>query len=159
MNTTPYITWEALQDYSCHSKFYYVFWNTLLTTIHFLAATLLVYHPLSSTCPLFLNLPMLPLWKNTRISTKLIVRAMAGNSVLAPELFPYANCTDSGSVLYYFFPPVFQYILVFAKIHIVYSFSIKSTLAYVLLPSFRTIRLHYPCLLLYEHYNAIFLTT
>ena len=30
-----------------------------------------------------------------------------GNSVLAPELFPYANCTASGSVSYYFSPPVF----------------------------------------------------
>ena len=112
MNTPPYITWRGILRH-CRITVATVK-NTLLTTIHFLAATSLVYHPPSSTCSLFLNLPTLLLWKNTRISTKLIVRAMASNSVLAPELFPYANYTASGSVLYYFFPPCF---LIYFGIH------------------------------------------
>ena len=47
---------EALQDYrdSCHSKFYYVFWNTLLTTIHFFGSH---FAGVPST---ELNLPIIP---------------------------------------------------------------------------------------------------
>ena len=102
-------------------KFWYVFQSFLLQIVyHRLHQGYQTWGAMINRLIIIMNPPTLLVlrWRNTRTRTKPTVRVMdldfklAGNSVLVVlELFPYTNCTTSGSILYIlftFFAPLFS---------------------------------------------------